>query len=186
MLEELGISHISVSFVGYDSYDRMISALSDGEIDTAFPVGGGLYYSEESGIFQSAPVVSAATELVHRGEYTEETTARNRMQYYFVLTHYPDAEIVFYPSIDDCLQAVSEGSVGCTTLNGLRANDILRNSRYSGLALLQTTYDDDRCFGVQIGNAGLLRLLNRGINILGGDYAQNISYRYTNGLYRYA
>ena len=64
MLEELGISHISVSFVGYDSYDRMISALSDGEIDTAFPVGGGLYYSEESGIFQSAPVVSAATELV--------------------------------------------------------------------------------------------------------------------------
>ena len=192
MLEELGISHISVSFVGYDSYDRMISALSDGEIDTAFPVGGGLYYSEESGIFQSAPVVSAATELVHRGEYTEETTARfavnenNRMQYYFVLTHYPDAEIVFYPSIDDCLQAVSEGSVGCTTLNGLRANDILRNSRYSGLALLQTTYDDDRCFGVQIGNAGLLRLLNRGINVLGSDYAQNLAFRYTDQLYSYS
>ena len=192
MFEELGISRVSISFIGYDSYDRMISALSDGEIDTAFPVGGGLYYSEESGIFQSSPVVSAATELVYRGEYTEETTAHfavnenNRMQYYFVLTHYPDAEIVFYPSIDDCLKAVSEGKVGCTTLNGLRANDILRNSRYSGLALLQTTYDDDRCFGVQIGNAGLLRLLNRGINVLGSDYAQNLAFRYTDQLYSYS
>ena len=192
MLEELGISRISVSFIGYDSYDSMISALSEGEIDTAFPVGGGLYYSEESGIFQSTPVVSAATELVHRGEYTEETITRfavnenNRMQYYFVLTHYPDAEIVFYPSIDDCLKAVSEGEVGCTTLNGLRANDILRNSRYGGLALLQTTHDDDRCFGVQIGNAGLLRLINRGINVLGSDYAQNLAFRYTDQLYSYS
>ena len=192
MFEELGISRVSISFIGYDSYDRMISALSDGEIDTAFPVGGGLYYSEESGIFQSSPVVSAVTELVYRGEYTEETTAHfavnenNRMQYYFVLTHYPDAEIVFYPSIDDCLKAVSKGKVGCTTLNGLRANDILRNSRYSGLALLQTTYDDDRCFGVQIGNAGLLRLLNRGINVLGSDYAQNLAFRYTDQLYSYS
>ncbi|MBQ3379079.1 MAG: response regulator [Clostridia bacterium] len=192
MLEELGISRISVSFIGYDSYDMMISALSDKEIDTAFPVGGGLYYSEESGIFQSSPVVSAATELVYRGEYTEETTScfavneNNRMQYYFVMTHYPDAEIVFYASIDDCLKAVSEGKAGCTTLNGLRANDILRNSRYSGLALIQTTYDDDRCFGVQIGNAGLLRLLNRGINVLGSDYAQNLAFRYTDQLYSYS
>ena len=192
MLEELGISRISVSFFGYDSYDRMITALSSEEIDTAFPVGGGLYYSEESGIFLSSPVVSAVTELVHRGEYTEETTARfainenNRMQYYFVLTHYPDAEIIFYPSIDDCLKAVSDGKVGCTTLNGLRANDILRNSRYSGLALLQTTHNDDRCFGIQIGNSGLLRLLNRGINVLGSDYAQNLAFRYTDQLYSYS
>ena len=47
ILEELGIEDISLSYVGYDSYDRMISALAEGEIDTAFPVGGGLYYSEK-------------------------------------------------------------------------------------------------------------------------------------------
>ena len=189
ILDEFGIDNISVTYIGYDSYDKMISALGAGEIDTAFPVGGGLYYSEENGIFQSTPVVSAATELVYRGEYRDETVAHfavnenNGMQYYFVLTYYPDAEITFYPSIDECLKAVSDGKVGCTTLNGLRANDILRNSQYSGLALLQTTYNDDRCFGVQIGNAGLLRLLNRGINVLGSDYAQNLAFRYTDQLY---
>ena len=192
MMEGLGLNDLLVSFVGYDSSDKMIAALREGKIDTAFPVGGGLYYSEVNGTFQSTPVVSAATELVHRGEYTERTTAQfavnenNRMQYYFVLTYYPDAEIVFYPSIDECLKAVNEGRAGCTTLNGLRANDILRNSRYSGLSLLQTTYNDDRCFGVQIGNAGLLRLINRGINVLGTDYAQNLAFRYTDQLYSYS
>ena len=192
LLDELGVNSISVSYIGYGSYDKMIAALGTGEIDTAFPVGGGLYYSEESGIFQTSPVVSAATELVHCGEYTEETIAHfavnenNSMQYYFVLTYYPDAEITFYPSIAECLKAVSDGKVGCTTLNGLRANDILRNSRYNDLALLQTTHNDDRCFGVQIGNAGLLRLLNRGINMLGSDYAQNLAFRYTDQLYTYS
>ena len=192
MLEELGIDSISVSYVGYDTYDKMITALGKGEIDTVFPVGGGLYYSEQNGIFQSSPVVSAATELVYRGEYKDETVAHfavnknNSMQYYFVLTYYPDAEIAFFSSIDECLKAVSDDRVGCTTLNGLRANDILRNSRYSDLALLQTTHDDDRCFGVQIGNAGLLRLLNRGINVLGPDYAQNLAFSYTDQLYSYS
>ena len=192
ILEELGLGEMTVTYAGYENYDDMISALSSGEIDTAFPVGGGLYYSEENGIFQTSPVVSAATELVHNGEYTDETTSKfavnenNRMQYYFVLTYYPDAEVEFYPSIDECLKAVSEGKAGCTTLNGLRANAILRNSRYRGLSLLQTTHDDDRCFGVRTGNAGLLRLLNRGINVLGTDYAQNMAFRYTDELYKYS
>ncbi|MBQ3281012.1 MAG: transporter substrate-binding domain-containing protein [Eubacterium sp.] len=192
ILKELGIGDITVEFEGFDSYDKMIGALGEGAIDMAFPVGGGLYYSEENGIFQSTPVVSADTELVHAGDYSEDTikhfavNENNRMQYYFVLTHFPDAEITFYPSIDDCLKAVSNGEVGCTTLNGLRANDILRNSSYKGLSLLQTTHSDDRCFGVQIGNAGLLMLLNRGINVVGTDYAQNLAFHYTDQLYSYS
>ena len=190
--EELGLEDLRVSYTGFDSYDDMIASLGEEEIDTAFPVGGGLYYSEENGVFQSTPVVSAATELVHKGEFTEDTIAQfavnenNGMQYYFVLTHYPDAEITFYPSIDACLKAVSEGKAGCTTLNGLRANDILRNSTYNDLSLLQTTHNDDRCFGVRIGDAGLLRLLNRGISVLGTEYAQNLAFRYTDQLYKYS
>lgn len=189
LLEKLGLEGLRASYTGYDSYDRMVAALGSGEIDTAFPVGGGLFYLEESGVFQSTPVVSTVTELVHKGEYTEETVkhfavnGNNGMQRCFVLTYYPGAEISFYPSIDDCLKAVSEGKACCTTLNGLRANDILRNRKYSNLSLLQTSHNDDRCFGVRGGNAGLLRLLNRGISVLGSDYAQNLAFRYTGQLY---
>ena len=109
----------------------------------------------------------------------------NRMQYYFIRTNYPEAEITFYPSSEKCLEAVLAGKADCVTLNGLRANDILRNRKYEDLSVYQTSYNDPRCFGVEIGNEGLLKLLNRGINVLGSDYAQSISYRYTGGLYKY-
>ena len=77
------------------------------------------------------------------------------------------------------------GNATCTTLNGLRANDILKNSKYSDLQLRQLSQGDDRSFGVRIGNEGLLKLINRGINIIGSDYAQNQAYRYVDGLYSY-
>ena len=192
MLKSIGIENIGVTYRSFDSYDDMIAVLGEGGIDAAFPVGGGLYYSEENGILQSSAVVSTATQLVYSGEYSEETirqfavNEKNRMQYYFVKTNYPDAEITFFPSIDDCLKAVVDGKAGCTTLNGLRANDILKNSRYRDLSLLQTSWDDDRCFGVRIGDEGLLRLINRGINVLGSEYAQSLAFRYTDQLYTYS
>ncbi len=189
MMEGLDLEGISVYFVDYTNYDEMISDLATGIIDTAFPVGGGLYITEESGVLQSGSVVSAASELVYKGEYSTETiknaavNENNRMQYYFVKTYYPDTEILFYPSIEDCLKAVNSGEVGYTTLNGLRVGNILRNSRYSGLSHLQTPYNDDRCFGVHKGNIGLLRLINRGIGVLGQEYAQNLAFHYADELY---
>jgi signal transduction histidine kinase/CheY-like chemotaxis protein len=192
ILNCLGLQEVTVTYSGYRSYDDMISAISDGSIDVAFPVGGGLYYSEENGIYLSNAVTSSPAELVYKGEFSELTTAHfaanenNRMQYYFIRTNYPDAEITFYPSSEDCLAAVLAGEAQCVTLNGLRANDILRNRKYEDLSLRQTSYSDARCFGVEIGNEGLLKLLNRGIHILGSDYAQNISFRYTDGLYTYS
>ena len=191
IFRDLNIPDITITYTGYVSYDEMIADMSTGRIDVAFPVGGGLYYSEENGIYQSTPVVSAQTELVYKGTFSEETVAsfaaneNNRMQYYYIRTNFPDAEIRMYPSIDGCLAAVLSGEAGATTLNGLRANDILKNSHYKGLSLRQNSRNDDRCFGVEIGNEGLLKLLNRGINVIGSDYAQNLSYRYTGGLYSY-
>ena len=189
ILNGLGIDGIAVSYQAFDSYDDMIAAVNDGSVDAVFPVGGGLYYSEENGIYQSSTVVSAPTELVYSGEYSDGKTEsfavneQNRMQYYYITTNYPEARILTFPSIDDCLKAVLDGKAGGTTLNGLRANDILKNRKYRDLSMRQLSRSDDRCFGVKIGNEGLLKLLNRGISVLGPEYAQSISYRYTDGLY---
>lgn len=189
ILSGLGIDGITVSYQSFDSYDDLIEAVNKGSVDAVFPVGGGLYYSEENGIYQSSAVVSAPTELVYTGEYSDKKTEsfavneKNRMQYYYIRTNFPDAQIVMFPSIDDCLKAVLDGKTGSTTLNGLRANDILKNRKYRELSLRQMSRSDDRCFGVKIGNEGLLKLLNRGVSVLGAEYAQSISYRYTGGLY---
>ena len=84
--EQLGISGLSIDFTGYESYDAMIADMNAGAIDAVFPVGGGLYYSEESGIYQSNPVASSSTNIIYRGEFREDVLKRiavnqnNRMQ----------------------------------------------------------------------------------------------------------
>lgn len=191
MISKLSVSDKEIVYTGFDSYDDMVKAVGTGEVDVVFPVGGGLYYSEENGITESDPVISSSTELVYRNKYSDEklkyfaVNKNNRMQYYYVRTNYPDAEITIYDSIDDCLDAVLKGKVGCTTLNGIRANDILRNSKYENLSLLQLSKTDDRCFGVKIGNEGLLKLLNRGIRLVGDEYTQTLAFKYAGRLYEY-
>ena len=191
ILENLGVESLSVEYTGYRSYNDMLAAVNDGTVDVVFPVGGGLYYSEENGIYQSNPVVSASTDLVYKNEITDEESLHfavnenNNMQYYYIRNNFPEAEITMYPSIDDCLHAVLAREADCTTLNGLRANDILKNREYKDLQLRQLRQGDDRCFGVKIGNEGMLKLINRGVNITGDDYAQNRSYRYVGGLSAY-
>ena len=191
MLSSLGLYGLKVTYTGYASYDAMIADMAADRIDVAFPVGGGLYFAEENGLYQSLPVTSMSTALVYKGEYTAKTTEhfavneKNRMQYYFVRRNYPNARVTLYPSIEACLDAVRTGAVGGATLNGLRANDILKNKRYKELSMRQLSTRDDRYFGVKIGNEGLLKLLNRGLNVIGRDYAQNQSQHYLHALYQY-
>ena len=192
ILSELQIKDITVNYVGFDNYDDMVKAINSGELDTAFPAGGGFYYSEQNGIYLSNPLVSASSELVYNDNFNEEDTLvscaineNNRLQYYYVKSNFPDAKIYSYPSINACLDAVLADEVSFTVLNGLRANDLLKNHKYSSLNSRQLSGVENLCFGVGFGNEALLRLLNRGVNILGTDYAKTLAYRYSNALYHY-
>ncbi len=191
LFESLGLKDITFSYVGYDNYEDMIAAVDSEEIDVAFPVGGGNYFSENSGIYQSNAVVTSSTDLIYKyvvvypNQATFAVNSNNSMQYYYIKSNYPDATIIYYDSIEECLNAVIRGEVDCTTLNGFRANDILKNTDYMSLSVRQLADNDDRCLGIKIGNEGLLRLINRGINIMGTDYIENMAYKYTDGLYTY-
>ena len=199
----LAIAAKEITYTGYEGYYDMIHAMELGEVDVVFPVGGGLYYSEENDIYQSTPLVYSSVDLISSPAHTPLTAfntvesasdkpvkikfasnQNNTMQYYYIKTQFPDAKIVFYPDVDACLEAVLKGDVHCTTVNGLRS-DILKNRKYKKLFVRQLTAPDARCFGVRIGNEGLLKLLNRGINIIGTDFAQNLAYHYTESLYTY-
>ncbi|MBQ9337576.1 MAG: response regulator [Lentisphaeria bacterium] len=191
ILTSLRITNLQVTYEGYVSYDSMITDLSAGRIDVAFPVGGGLYFAEKNGLNQTVPVTSMSVELAYKGAFMEDTTSHfavnenNRMQHYFVLRNYPGSKVTLYPSIEACLDAVISGEATCTTLNGLRANDILKNRKYRSLYLQQLGRSDERCFGVEIGNKGLLKLLNRGLSVIGTDYVQKKSHLYMHALYSY-
>jgi len=191
ILASLGISSLEVTYTGYASYDAMIADVSAGRIDVAFPVGGGSSAVKANDMSRSVPVTSTSTVLVYKGAFTKSTTAHfainkdNRMQYNFIIKLFPNSKVTKYPSIDACIDAVVSGEVSCTTLNGLRANYMLKNRRYKDLSLHQLGSNDDRYFGVRGDDEGLLKLLDRGLDVLGNDYAQNKSHRYMYALSSY-
>ncbi|MBQ3688013.1 MAG: transporter substrate-binding domain-containing protein [Treponema sp.] len=197
ILHALKLGQVTVQYSSYESYDQMVADMDRGAIDACFPVGGGLYFLEESGIYQSTPVLSTPPELVYNAALHADdkelyetiishfaVNEANRMQDYCIQTNFPNAKISFYPSINACLDAVLKGETTCTTLNGYR-NGILRNRKYRALSVRQLSAADDRSFGIKIGNEGLLKLINRGLYLIGNDYAQNLAYRYGEKLYVY-
>ena len=191
LLKTLGLENLTVSYRGYDNYDKMVNDVDHNNLDLAFPVGGGSYYSEENGIYQSKAVVAPIVNLVYKEVYDENTVKHiaidesNRIKFYSIKSHYSDADITLYPSVEACLDAVLAGEVDCTVLNGLRASVLMKNSRYDKLSVQQLSFSEEHCFGVAIGNEGLLKLVNRGITVMGNDYALTLAARYTSGLYNY-
>ncbi|WP_026515837.1 transporter substrate-binding domain-containing protein [Butyrivibrio sp. MC2021] len=188
LFKQLGINSLSFVYKSYNSYGEMISAIGNGEIDVAFPVGGGLFYSEEDGILITEPVISAVTDLVYNEKRPDDgsiefaVNEKNKLQYYYIKNNYPNSTVKEYQTLTDCLKAVSDGEVSYTTLNGLRTSSVIKSFDNEDLSFIQLSYKDDSCFGVKIGNNGLLMLLNRGINVIGQDYAQNMVFRYNQSL----
>jgi len=180
---------ITLKYKGYDSFSDMLVDLNRDVIDLAFPVGGSMYYLEELGVNQSEPVASTNVGIVHKkNAQTIEKKVyainkNNRMQYFFARTYFPDASLKFYDSIDDCLWAIKKGEADYTTVNGLRVNSILKNSKYRDLDYVFANQNDERAFGVKIGDEALLKFVNRSLNSIDSDFIDNNVQQYAEELY---
>lgn len=191
MLEAMDIQNLKIEYKAYDSYDDIIADLENRTLDVAFPVGGGIYFLEENGVSPTNAVLYSRTELIYRGMHSSDEVSsfavntNNRMQYYYVKANFPNAEIVEFSSTEDCLAAVRDGRVQATTLNEFRAGSILKNRRFRELSMKPLPHSEERAFGVHVGNSGLLKLLNRGLNVVGKERPEKIVYNYVENLYSY-
>ena len=175
----------------YKSQDALITALKAGKVDVAFPVSGNAALAEERGYLCSSSVVSPTMDLVlKKGTSYDDAVKKvavnrnNLMQLTYVKSALgASCKIVECDSVEDCLAAVKTGRAGSTVINGLRVGALLDSE--DGLDRIQLPEEDARCFGVATGNGVLLRLLNRGLGMIGEDYGTNAASRYVAGLYRY-
>ena len=191
LFASLDLKDIEFSFIGFDNYQDMIEAINSDQVDLIFPAGGGAYYSEEDGIYLSNSLVTSIANLVYSDTYAGNTKVtfavneNNKLQDYYIKSHYPDYSLSYYSSTEECLDAVLNGEASCTTLEGLRTNGILKRHKYHELSFRQLGYSETRSIGVKIGNEDLLKLINRGINILGDEYALDLAYEYAEDLYKF-
>ena len=179
-----------VDYSGYSSQRDLLDALAAGKVDVIFPVGGETWYAEKIGVSCSSPVATTSMDAVARvdADFSQaiEKVAVNRnnlMQRLYVEDYFPGAQVLEFDSIDACLEAVKDGTAGCTVVNGLRSSALLKSE--PSLYTTRLPQTDARCFGVSAGNGVLLRFLNRGLGRLGESYGSNAASDYIAGLYRY-
>lgn len=189
IINKFGNHNIFITYKGYDNYNQLISDINNDAIDVVFPISKGLYFSEEKGIHQTNDVILTQNDLIYSGKYSENTTPNfaviknNPVLEYHIKKHFPNANFTYFSTLDECLNAVTIGAVNCTCVNSLLSNEILKKWKYRKLSNLDLNWHESNCFGVKLGNKGLLKLFNRGINSISSDFIHYHAYQYTKQLY---
>ncbi len=180
-----------VRYKPYDNYNDMLQSLHDGTNDVVFPISGSTWDIDRDGINVSSPVVTVGMNLVYEGTFSEEklrkiaVNSNNKNQQYYINQTLPKAELIYKPSIEECLKAVKEGEATATIINGLRIDLVRKNSDYKDLTILQLGKSSSRFMGVRKGETGILLQLNRGLKLIGRDFGINASYKYIDEFYSY-
>ena len=175
---------VEISYVGFADNEDIYRALEDGSIDMAFPVYGSTAFAKAKGAAYTSKVIGISVDLIYADEYTDNTTKiiavnkNNQLQDYYTKTYYPEAQIVYYDTIEECLSAVADGKAGTTILNGLRTAELLRKADNNRLKEIRLAEEVDLCFAVKSGSNELYSILNRGIANTNESDAVTSSYHY--------
>lgn len=108
--------------VRFSSYKKMAQALSQGKIDTAFPVYGSYWVAEQNNLMVTGDLTSSYLMMVYKDSYDTEKTSviavvkDSPLQQFCVKEHFPDARTISYKSMEECLNAVDSGKANCTLM----------------------------------------------------------------------
>ena len=175
---------IKFEYRPYNSTEDMIQAIHNHDIEIMFPISNDIYYSEQNNLYHSADVITSAMNLVYMGDPTEAEQGilainkNNQIQYNYVTNYFPDNEVIFFDTVNECLDAVVEGKASGAILSGLRASVLLKEKYYSDLSYMELPYDTVKCFGVSTAHKGILPLLNQALNTIEGNSAVNYTFKY--------
>ena len=186
MIQKLGLEdQLKPEFAAYEDYNELAKALTEGTVDVAFPVQGTSWMSEQKGIYHSSDIVQSQVNLVFAGSYTEKTAERvavnrnNATQEEYARILYPDSEILYVDTVEQCLESVLSGKATCTILDGYRVQGYLSKSEFSRLRSVALAQSCNVSCGVKAGNKAVLLLIERGIASLEEDCALTAIYGFS-------
>ena len=170
----------------YHNTEEMLQAIHSHEIEILFPISDDIYFLEQNDLYHSVDVITSAMNLVYMGDPAEAEQGilaineNNQIQYNYVANYLPDNEIIYFDTVDKCLDAVVEGKASATILSGLRASVLLKQNYYSDLSYMELPYDTVKCFGVSTAHNGILPLFNQALNSIEDNSAVNYTFKYAN------
>lgn len=176
----------------YHSTEEMIEATHAHEIEIMFPISDDIYYLEQNNLYPSVEVITSAMNLVYMGNPAEAETGilainkNNQIQYNYVANYFPDNELMYFDTVEECLDAVGKGKANGAILSGLRASVILKQGNYSNLSYMELPHNTVKCFDVSTTHKGILPLINQALNSTEENSAVNYSLKYADNTEDYS
>ncbi len=173
MQEELDFQGTEIRYLPYDTYDDLIAAFWEKEIDVLSTVYTNLWLAERGGFLETNSYASVPMKLIYSGTYEPENikkiaaTKTDAISAYFTASNYREAERMVYPSVEACIEAVYSGEAEAAVANDFDAQYYLKNkSKYRSLSYIDLPEQATLSFGIAKEDIGLLSLLNRGISVI--------------------
>jgi diguanylate cyclase (GGDEF)-like protein len=163
--------------VPFDCYEDMRQALYDGQVDAIFPVFGDYSIAEAADAMVS-DAVTTSTMIVFNNKSTYQLvstlalTHSDPFQDKYAALYYPDAQVLVYDTVEDCIDAVINGAADFTIAESANLNESTI-TRKSGIQEADLQKPINISFAVRRGQIRLLSVLNKGIAYTDDTYITN-------------
>lgn len=161
--------HIDFETKAYPTSDAAITALERGELDCIFPCNLNSYDSESLGIVITPPMVNTEIYAVTRTNDQKVIASKknvivavnegNPNYNSFLRDNYPDWKIVYFPTSEDCLKAISDEVADCILLSTYRLNNMSSLCDKYNLTTISTGLGLDYCFAIDTGETELYTIM---------------------------
>lgn len=183
---------VTFDYKAYATSEEMIEDVHQHKLDVIFPISDNVNFCEENDMYPSSVVISSAMNFVYQGPLEDARkkpltiNRHNQIQTDYAKRYFPDREIVYLDSVDECLKAVKDGWSGGAILSGLRASVLLRAADYADLSYVELPNSTVKCFGVSNYHKGILPLINQALNTLQKNNTVSYSAKYLESAHDYS
>ncbi|MCR5089931.1 MAG: transporter substrate-binding domain-containing protein [Oscillospiraceae bacterium] len=167
------LENASLNFeaVAYPTAAAAMEALKNGEVDCMFPANLNENDSEKLGVLMTPVMMRTQMDAVVRASEQKEFLRQDEVRVCvnegntnyerFLVDHFPDWTVVYYPDTPTGLKAIADGEADCVILSNYRFNNIAKQCEKLHLATVYTGVDMDYYFAVRAGDSLLYSILSR-------------------------
>lgn len=160
----------------YQTTEEAIDALLAGETDCVFPINMSAYDSEQRGLLVTSPVMQAemyaCVRMADRASAISDTDTTVAIEEYdvskelFVRDVFPDWEVIYCKSNEDCFRAVEAGEADAALISSYRVALTEELREKYNLSALTTNASMPMCFAVRRSDTDLYSILDNTINLV--------------------
>ena len=177
-LVKASVKNASIEFlpVAYPTTEAALAAMGAGELDCVFPVNLSPYDGETAGVITTSPLVQSELYAAMKREDRSglspneaitvalvEGSVNDEM---FLKDSFPNWERVYYPTAEDCVEAVNDGKADCVLVNSYRLNYVDRLFQRNGFYTLPTGKAMGFSYALRRADTHLYSVLNKTVSLI--------------------